>query len=101
MKGATQVKAAVERDRRNFNPRTREGCDGYTDGHFGHDRFISIHAPVKGATLCSRRLHITRGNFNPRTREGCDEIAERRGFQILISIHAPVKGATLFHQQQV
>ena len=57
-----------------FNPRTREGCDEALGR--GHDltKIISIHAPVKGAT---RVLRVS-GQSN------------------LISIHAPVKGATPF-----
>ena len=58
----------------NFNPRTREGCDGVKA--FCHFFFqeISIHAPVKGATLFSECLNKLMFYFNPRTREGCDVI---------------------------
>ena len=54
-----------------FNPRSREGSDGYTPG--GHVCVvISIHAPARGATV---------------------EI--KKTFTILvISIHAPARGAT-------
>ena len=56
-----------------FNPRTREGCDGDETGAGKY------------------RL----GHFNPRTREGCDAVV-RIGLRqaVNISIHAPVKGAT-------
>ncbi len=80
-----------------FNPRTREGCDGFRPRMVPHDCRISIHAPAKGATdalgdsvaeldisihapakgatklhrIQRQRLH----NFNPRTREGCDGTA--------------------------
>ena len=44
----------------NFNPRTREGCDGTMTIDRFRDELISIHAPVKGATAeqedCERRL---------------------------------------------
>ena len=35
---------------RNFNPRTREGCDFDVPDNMLVLFFISIHAPVKGAT---------------------------------------------------
>ena len=56
----------------NFNPRTREGCDGKRRYFYGRTIKISIHAPVKGATHDPGTFVI---------------------FQV-ISIHAPVKGAT-------
>ena len=59
---------------KDFNPRTREGCDSIALGEAFADDVISIHAPVKGATSPSD-LHAEGG--------------------IDISIHAPVKGATL------
>ena len=34
-----------------FNPRTREGCDGFCVYSIKRHYIISIHAPVKGATL--------------------------------------------------
>ena len=56
---------------RNFNPRTREGCD--------HTR------PT---------IRLSCQYFNPRTREGCDmRDYDLRG-AIQISIHAPARGAT-------
>ena len=59
---------------RNFNPRTREGCDEVVEGFF---------------TAARQR------DFNPRTREGCDcRQGQRFRAQADISIHAPVKGAT-------
>ena len=84
---------------KNFNPRTREGCDlpffkiherqlvisihapvkGATfDVLHGRARIrvISIHAPVKGATNLARQPMEQRIDFNPRTREGCDSTVE-------------------------
>ena len=55
-----------------FNPRSREGSDGYARYTPSFYRFISIHAPAKGATFHS-----------PST-----------GSVLYISIHAPAKGAT-------
>ena len=57
---------------KDFNPRTREGCDGQQFARLQGIGFISIHAPVKGATVLV----------------GCGQVAQD------ISIHAPVKGAT-------
>ena len=72
VKGATEhadEHIAADTD---FNPRTREGCDGY------------IHPDTYGDSY-----------FNPRTREGCDIWMGRDiPFSVIISIHAPVKGAT-------
>ena len=73
VKGATRQRAQDEAARRDFNPRTREGCDGQ-----------------------KRRDPVGSFNFNPRTREGCD--GPYRGDETMthtISIHAPVKGATI------
>ena len=35
----------------NFNPRTREGCDGSFPVNAAKRTLISIHAPAKGATI--------------------------------------------------
>ena len=79
---------------KDFNPRTREGCDNVSD--FNYNVFqISIHAPAKGATCKLNLLEMIRLYFNPRTREGCDIPEKRLITQVQISIHAPAKGATL------
>ena len=79
---------------RNFNPRTREGCDfvpPLVDDGVGK---ISIHAPARGATRhplsCARATRY----FNPRTREGCDTTSSTASSASGISIHAPARGAT-------
>jgi len=42
---------AVRRARNsNFNPRTREGCDGIRWDYHNRIEPISIHAPARGAT---------------------------------------------------
>ena len=56
---------------RDFNPRTREGCDVAVGGIILLFA-ISIHAPVKDATDLLATANYTSLNFNPRTREGCD-----------------------------
>ena len=55
----------------NFNPRSREGSDGYVL-RILHSSGISIHAPAKGATSFRIRIAIFRDYFNPRSREGSD-----------------------------
>ena len=93
VKGATTETSRPSSSRRDFNPRTREGCD--SGGCFcslpgsdfnprtregcdprrasgGRPRPISIHAPVKGATHALQYIYSVVDNFNPRTREGCD-----------------------------
>ena len=58
---------------RNFNPRTREGCDG--------DPLYDVQAAIRFQSTHPRRVRHRRsrspsgeaGDFNPRTREGCDK----------------------------
>ncbi len=57
---------------KNFNPRTREGCDPTNTTSPFMAGVISIHAPVKGATKSSIKSSMQFVHFNPRTREGCD-----------------------------
>ncbi len=63
------IEGATKKD---FNPRTRKGCDNYY-ARTQPKYIISIHAPAKGATL----------NGSP------------PNSLIPISIHAPAKGATV------
>ena len=78
----------------NFNPRSREGNDGYSSSernrinHFnprsreGNDRVMPVHS-VPGLD-----------NFNPRSREGNDVyFTVIRRFEN-ISIHVPARGTT-------
>jgi len=89
---------------RNFNPRTREGCDrcdlcrdlspdisthapakGATVPRCyvaGAGVTISTHAPAKGATCMVHQTRFSRVYFNPRTREGCDARGMRRDLSI-------------------
>ena len=50
VKGATSLRAVCRWLLVNFNPRTREGCDGGNGHYWDAHSLISIHAPVKGAT---------------------------------------------------
>ena len=71
-RGATPHGVDVHSVRKNFNPRTREGCD-----------------------VQSFYLYLNVQYFNPRTREGCDleDLLDAAGI-VWISIHAPARGAT-------
>ena len=42
---------------RNFNPRTREGCDATQYDQLKANITISIHAPARGATAILTKLH--------------------------------------------
>ena len=83
-----------------FNPRTREGCDGYRI--YAGSRFfgISIHAPVKGATWAARQAMPwgISSNFNPRTREGCDglQIGSVTICSLINHIASRLKGSSIF-----
>ena len=55
VKGATHVIDICVFQARDFNPRTREGCDG---------QYINVRRQAR--------------NFNPRTREGCDAFNMRK-----------------------
>ena len=50
VKGATSRKHRQRSSKKNFNPRTREGCDILLTQRMTQPLLISIHAPVKGAT---------------------------------------------------
>ena len=94
--GATKLSDVKEQFSKNFNPRTRMGCDikallkyrrlplfQSTHPHgvrlsisfIKSLRFmqISIHAPAWGATIEMARDAIGLMDFNPRTRMGCDQ----------------------------
>ena len=66
-----------QRNHKDFNPRTRVGCDCRTGGTMNAS-LISIHAPAWGATGVGISSVFFARDFNPRTRVGCDE-----GFQKL------------------
>ena len=80
---------------RDFNPRTREGCDNASRKLFYRAGAISIHAPVKGATLVdviftSAAVISIHAPVKGATTNGTVD-----GYSAyVISIHAPVKGAT-------
>ncbi len=78
----------------NFNPHTREGCDGEIKMQANLTE-ISIHTPAKGVTGCSLIVIIPIMDFNPHTREGCDFIPSFSAEGGRISIHTPAKGVTM------
>ena len=61
-----------------FNPRSREGSDGYTVIPTKRDHVISIHAPARGAT------YYKGGKTKYKK----------------ISIHAPARGATEIEDEE-
>jgi len=74
VKGVTNLGPMWSSQHTDFNPHTREGCDGL---------------------LFPWRM-LLGGNFNPHTREGCDDrIVFQPDDGPQISIHTPVKGVTL------
>ena len=85
----------MEGSARDFNPRTREGCDVVAENLLSRP---PLHFNPRTREGCDSRRHPAASgtsNFNPRTREGCDT-GTVTGLILLgiISIHAPVKGAT-------
>ncbi len=84
---------------RNFNPRTRTGCDQEELRYFCIvSLFQSTHPHGVRPVMCS--MTAVRYDFNPRTRTGCDavEIIRISGCS-RISIHAPARGATQSYEQ--
>ena len=99
-----------------FNPRLREGGDGFYWSKHCKRCLISIHASAKEATLGSTVVKIYLAfqstpprrrrlwgqplskyilHFNPRLREGGDSIEELKQYAQGISIHASAKEATI------
>ncbi len=91
--GVRRCSSRALHTQRNFNPRTRTGCDSdpctvhhpepisiHAPARGATSRFsipfiihyISIHAPARGATIKPPSSTRTWTNFNPRTRTGCD-----------------------------
>ena len=112
----------LPRGRRNFNPRTREGCDAGNLVMYDpqlNRTFQSTH-PRRVRPYCLYTTSTSDSDFNPRTREGCDNYLATGGARLssnfnprtregcdyrhnhrymffrLISIHAPAKGATTY-----
>ena len=50
-RGVRRRPSALQKLQRNFNPRTREGCDFNVYNPYNVEGGISIHAPARGATL--------------------------------------------------
>ena len=78
-----------------FNPRSREGSDGYA-----HRQrlpiIISIHAPARGATVLILRMELYQVLFQSTLPRGerLTNGVESKTYK-LISIHAPARGATI------
>ena len=73
-RGATQVWSKCKQDCRNFNPRTREGCD--ISVLLCHTHTLDFNPRTReGCDGKGKRLIIRILYFNPRTREGCDSFS--------------------------
>ncbi len=115
-KGATNNDGRITIAKKDFNPRTREGCDKATRLMFTSLKNFNPRTR-EGCDTYSWDGIGSYSDFNPRTREGCDmnlmqaifttfifqSTHPRRVRQLqfgiktqllLISIHAPAKGAT-------
>ena len=80
---------------RDFNPRTREGCDQSKRNRILRIRYHFNPRTREGCDAVATDTVIGSINFNPRTREGCDvQFQPLSTLPFSISIHAPVKGAT-------
>ena len=72
VKGATRHLVAYQRDPRDFNSRTREGCDPVPQTiQIPSDRYFNSRTR-EGCDGCGHGAEIYRNDFNSRTREGCD-----------------------------
>ena len=86
-KGATFSLTSSSTSSASFNPRAREGRDGYCGSyHFGDTYGFNPRAR-EGRDLYRPPAPCKRARFNPRAREGRDSTTT-------VSIHAPAKGAT-------
>ena len=79
---------------KNFNPRTRMGCD-WQDGELIAEAKNFNPRTRMGCDASRRHCRLYRWHFNPRTRMGCD-VAQMEWDALSpdISIHAPAWGAT-------
>ena len=93
VKGATSASLIIPKDNKNFNPRTREGCDPRAFDHPARSRYFNPRTR-EGCDMVVDNQGSPTSYFNPRTREGCDWKSREKKGTTTISIHAPVKGAT-------
>ena len=67
-----QIKSDLEdKTAADFNPRTREGCDGTLKAADTEAKDFNPRTR-EGGDAYRHRGHDHHGDFNPRTREGCD-----------------------------
>ena len=96
VRGATPYRQTTPRSKPCFDPRPREGGDGWALSVARID-VVSIHAPVRGATYgpvliglqCVVSIHAPV--------RGATRITGKDKNGIKVSIHAPVRGATHRH----
>ena len=77
-----------------FNPRSREGSDGYMLSGWHYIKDFNPRSR-EGSDIFSMHHFTISSDFNPRSREGSDDIILWKTWcWKVISIHAPAKGAT-------
>ena len=76
-----------------FNPRSREGSDGFSQCHWPHQPYFNPRSR-EGSDRPAPFPSWACRYFNPRSREGSDVAALEGKADTQISIHAPAKGAT-------
>ena len=92
-RGATHESARVCFVNKNFNPRTREGCDA-PSVTMALLISISIHAPARGATVpFLAELDLVPISIHAPARGATEGVDALRAIYA-ISIHAPARGAT-------
>ncbi|WP_187375185.1 hypothetical protein [Paenibacillus antibioticophila] len=80
---------------KNFNPRTRMGCDLSSAALSAPGGDFNPRTRM-GCDQSGERLYVIYpDDFNPRTRMGCDHTGIPSVYLPSISIHAPAWGATL------
>ncbi len=77
-----------------FNPRPREGGDGYREHRRGAV-CVSIHAPARGATVTQKSLKALERFQSTPPRGGRPPSVGQPAYFSAVSIHAPARGATL------
>ena len=87
------MKSSISSIQTYFNPRSREGSDGYNRNLVASNRYFNPRSREGSDTAVWYDLSAL-PNFNPRSREGSDANKTWEVVGKLISIHAPAKGAT-------
>ena len=92
-RGATRSLFRIAKAGSYFNPRSREGSDGFFISDTYHS-CISIHAPARGATNLILHLIMTNLISIHAPARGATNLSYIERCYLSISIHAPARGAT-------